>query len=72
MVRASNEKEIKGLADSGDFTGKFKKTLWMRSGNKRTLLVGLGKQSRLDEEAVRKVYSVVVNEMLSSKYKTFS
>jgi len=72
MTKVSKDKEVKALLKSKDFTGKYRKTIWLRSGGKRTLLVGLGKQNKLDEEAVRRVYSIVVSEVLTSKYKSFS
>jgi len=72
MAKTSKDAKVKGAFKAGDFKGKFVKTMWLRSGKERTLLVGLGKQNRLDAEAVRKVYSVVVTEMLGNKYKSFS
>lgn len=56
--------------ESGDFRGKLGETLFLYKGEKRLLLVGLGKQDSVTSESVRRSLATAVRAAISKKVKT--
>ncbi len=67
-------KEISDLVNSKDFTGEEGKTALLRNvgGKKRILLIGLGKEKKLDPEVIRKISCLALGVAKSLKLNGFS
>ncbi|MFH1977739.1 MAG: leucyl aminopeptidase [Candidatus Aenigmatarchaeota archaeon] len=68
-------KLIRSAVIDGDFRGKFKDALYLRDDKnktKRILLVGLGKDSEINEERIRRCYSIVFAYTKKKKISSFT